>query len=67
MRGVGVCGGVGGGREIKKEKEKKCEAKEPRVGLKRQRAKDIPDFYYKGVALEPIRRLSIFALARMIA
>lgn len=41
MRGVGVCGGVGGGREIKKEKEKKCEAKEPRVGLKRQKRKKI--------------------------
>lgn len=38
MRGVGVCGGVGVG-EIKKEKEKKCEAKEQNAGLKRQKRK----------------------------
>lgn len=34
-----VCVVVWGGREIKKEKEKKCEAKEPRAGLKRQKRK----------------------------
>lgn len=34
---VVVCGG--GGREIKKEKEKKCGAKEPKVELNRQKHK----------------------------
>ena len=34
-----VCVVVWGGREIKKEKEKKCEAKEQNAGLERQKRK----------------------------